>query len=297
MLELRRLEVLAAAAREGSLAAGARKLGLTAGAASQAVAALEASTGVVLLTRLPRGVRPTPAGERLVAHAEAVLATLHRAEAELAGQNGQSIRIAAPPTAVYGLIPGVLTRLRATAPELEVTVLELEPGPARAALRAGDCEVALVNHSALLAPDLHGPWHTVHIRDEPVYAALPPGHPLAARADVAVGELADDPWLTQPPMSPCQELIQHACAAAGFAPDITATCGDYRSILALVGAGTGVSLIPELALTGLATPPVALLPTRPRISRRINALVTARTQTTAPARAVLDALLEYEQHR
>lgn len=294
MLEMRRLEVLAAAVREGSLAAAARTLGITPGAASQALAALEAQAGVALLDRLPRGVRPTPAGERLAAHAEAAIATLHRAEAELAGGIGGVVRVAAFATAVFGLLPGVLARLGSAAPELEVQVLELEPDAARAALRAGECDIALVNHLALLAPDRHGPWEVLHLRDEPVFAALPVDHPLATRAAVGVEQLAGDRWITQVPASPCQVLVQRACAAAGFVPDVRATCSDYRSVLALVGAGAGVSLVPELALAGLHAPPVALVPTRPRIRRRIAALVAARTGVAPGTRAVVDALRERE---
>ena len=294
MLDVRRLEVLATAVREGSLAAAARKLGLTAGAASQAIAALESQVGVALLERLPRGVRPTPAGERLAAHAEAVLTTLLRAESELAGDGAPSVvRLAAFPTAVIGLLPPVLAELSRT--DVDVQIIELEPDLARAAVRKGDCDLALVNQYSLLTPDAHGPWEVVHIRDEPVLAALPSSHPFAGRAHVSIRQLGDDPWITQPPGSPCQELVQRVCAAAGFAPHVAATCADYRSILALVGAGVGVSLIPELALDGLRAPPVALIPTRPRTQRRINALVSSRPGIPAATRTVLDAILDQER--
>ena len=294
MLDPRRLEILAAAVRDGSLAAAARRLGLTPGATSQAIAALEAQTGVQLLERRSRGIVPTPAGERLAAHAEAVLAALQRAEAELAGPVGGTVRIAAFPTAVAGLLPSVLKRLDERAPDIEVQVLELEPGPARAALRSGECELALVNHYSLLTPDAHGPWQVVHLRDERVFAALPPDHRLADRSTVTINQLRDDPWVLQQPASPCQELVQRVCANAGFAPRVSAVCGDYRSILALIGIGQGVSLVPELAIAGLADPAAVLLPTRPRLHRRINALVSSRPGQPAATRQVLDVLVEVE---
>jgi DNA-binding transcriptional LysR family regulator len=87
------------------------------------------------------------------------------------------------------------------------------------------------------------------------------------------------------------------CATAGFAPRVVATCGDYRSILALVGAGAGVSLIPELALTGLRPPSVALVPTRPVTMRRINALVASRVGVPPAARTALDAFVDQEDTR
>jgi DNA-binding transcriptional LysR family regulator len=297
MLDVRRLAVLTAAISEGSLAAAARKLGLTPGAASQAIGALEAQAGRSLLERHARGVRATPAGERLAAQADAVFATLRQAEAELSNGHVGAVRIAAFPSAVIGLVPPVLRRLRESAPGLRIHIVELEPGPARAALRAGDCDLAVVNHHSLLAPDTRGPWEIVHIRDEPVVAALPADHRLARRASVSVGQLADADWIMQQPASPCQELVQRVCATAGFAPRVVATCGDYRSILALVGAGAGVSLIPELALTGLRPPSVALVPTRPVTMRRINALVASRVGVPPAARTALDAFVDQEDTR
>lgn len=297
MLDVRRLAVLTTAISEGSLAAAARKLGLTPGAASQAIGALEAQAGRALLERHARGVRPTPAGERLAAQADAVFATLRQAEAELSNGHAGAVRLAAFPTAIIGLLPAVLHRLRQTAPGLRLQVVELEPGPARAALRSGDCDLAVVNHHSLLAPDTRGPWEIVHLRDEPVFAALPVDHRLARRASIPVGQLADADWIMQQPASPCQELVQRVCATAGFAPRVAATCSDYRSILALVAAGAGVSLIPELALTGLANPAVAFIPTRPATTRRINALASSRVGVNPAVRTVLTALAGQEDVR
>src|SRR5580765_6651254 len=99
MLDLRRLEVLAAAVRERSIASAARSLGITPSAASQALSALEAQAGTRLLRRQARGVVPTAAGERLAAHAAAVLSQLATAETELATGVSGDLRVAAFPTA------------------------------------------------------------------------------------------------------------------------------------------------------------------------------------------------------
>jgi DNA-binding transcriptional LysR family regulator len=203
--------------------------------------------------------------------------------------------VAAFPTAVMGLLPAAVRRLRRDAPQLRVEILELEPDDARLALRAGSCDLALVNHHSLLAPDGRGPWQVVHIRDERVRVAVSLDHPLAGRSQVAIAGLETEAWVMQQPASPCQELAQRLCAAGGFAPQVVATCGDYRSILALVAADVGVSIVPELALTGLDVSGVALIETRPRTQRRINALLSSRTDAAPAARAFLNALLEEER--
>ena len=273
MLDMRRLEVLAAAVRERSLAAAAKSLGITPSAASQAISALEAQAGTPLLVRRARGVAPTAAGERLALRAEAMLAQLEAAERELAGPHPGRIRIAAFPTAVYGLLPTVLGRFHDELAQTSVEIIELEPDDARAALRANEVDLALVNHDASLAPDAHGSFRVHHIVDEPVYATLPANHRLASGRRVDLTTLTHDSWVMQTPASPCQQLTMHVCAEAGFAPNVAATCGDYRSILALVATGCGVALTPRLATRGLNTEGVALKTTRPAIRRRINALV------------------------
>jgi DNA-binding transcriptional LysR family regulator len=289
MLDVRRLEVLSTTLREGSIAAAARSLAITPSAASQALSALEAQTGAVLLERLPRGVRPTAAGERLAAQAEAVLSMLAMAEAELDGRT-TSLRVAAFPTAVIGLLPAALVALRTTRPDLHVQVVELEPDDGRAALRAGDVDVALVNHHAVLAPDARGPWRVEHLADEPVLVALPRGHRLATRPFVRVEQLREDAWIMQKPASPCQDLVQRVCGGGGFAPAVVAACGDYRSILALVGAGVGVSLVPQTGFVGVDVSSVALVPLRPAVRRRINALVSTRPGVGLAARPLVDGL-------
>jgi len=291
MLDVRRLEVLSATLREGSIAGAARSLAITPSAASQALSALEAQTGAVLLERQARGVRPTPAGERLAAQADAVLSLLSRAESELDGRT-TSLRVAAFPTAVIGLLPAALVGLRTETPDLHVQLLELEPDDARVALRSGEVDVALVNHHAVLAPDTRGPWRVEHIVDEPVLAALPCSHRLAGRPSVRVEQLREDAWIMQKPASPCQDLVQRVCGGGGFAPTVVASCGDYRSILALVGAGVGVSLVPQTGFFGVDTSSVALVPLRPAVRRRINALVSTRPGVSLAARPLLDQLVD-----
>ena len=309
MLDVRRLTVLAAAVRERSIAAAARYLDITPSAASQAIGALEAQAGTQLLVRRARGVVPTAAGERLAVHAEAVMAQLATAELELAGGDRGVLRVAAFATAVAGLLPLTLARLREMEPELLIRVLEAEPNAARAALSSGEVDVALVNHHALLAPDAGGPWRVMHVLDELVLAALPAKHRLvsaltdgaanhrAGRSQgpskaVDIGDLAADDWVMQAAASPCQELVVRVCADAGFAPSVSATCADYYSILRLVQAGHGVALVPKLALGDRLPDGVKMLPLRIPVTRRVNVLLPPDRADTPTIQALLAAVRE-----
>src|ERR671917_1195275 len=102
MFDVKQLRVLKAVAEHGSFSAAAEALSYTQPAISQQVAALEKQTGTTLVDRTSRGVRLTDAGLTLVDHAEAVLARLAAAEAELeamAGIRGGRVRLAPVPTA------------------------------------------------------------------------------------------------------------------------------------------------------------------------------------------------------
>src|SRR5919199_3607154 len=130
MLDVRRLQLLRAVAREGSLSAAARASGYTQPAVSHSINRLEAEVGTALLTRLGRGVQLTDAGLALVEHADAVLSRLDAAEEEvasIAGLRAGRVRLAAFPSASATLISGALARLRAEHPGIAVTFTEHEP--------------------------------------------------------------------------------------------------------------------------------------------------------------------------
>src|ERR671932_1359747 len=115
MLDVRRMRVLREVARQGSFSAAADALAYTQSAVSQQIAALEREAGVRLVERNARGVRLTDAGRALVEHADAILARLADAEAELeaiAGLRGGRLRLASVPTPGSALVPPALSTFR-----------------------------------------------------------------------------------------------------------------------------------------------------------------------------------------
>src|SRR5687767_11232013 len=106
MLDVRRLRLLRELHARGTIAAVADALQYTPSAVSQQLAVLEREAGVPLLERVGRGVRLTDAGRRLVEHADAVLARLEAAEAELAeGTEVRGrVRVASFQTAARALV-------------------------------------------------------------------------------------------------------------------------------------------------------------------------------------------------
>ena len=251
MLDVRRMRVLREVALKGSFSAAADALSFTQSAVSQQVAALEREAGAVLVERSARGVRLTEAGEAVVRHAEAILARLAEAEAELeaiAGLRGGRLRLAAFESAAATLMPVAIARFAAAHPAVELSMTLLEPEESLAGMRAGDVDLA-VTFGAGAAEDRMGDGlEHVHVLEDPMYLVLGEGHPLAHKRAVRLADVAGEPWIGGAPDCECNQLINAACLRSGFQPRIAFETDDYAAVQGFVAAGVGVSLIAELGL-------------------------------------------------
>src|SRR5215468_10732279 len=140
MLDVRRMRVLREVAVRGSFSAAAEALSFTQSAISQQIAALEREAGTTLVQRNARGVRLTEAGEALVRHADAILARLGEAEAELeaiAGVRGGRLRLAAFESAGATLMPLAIADFRRRHPDVELSMIMAEPDESLPLLKAG----------------------------------------------------------------------------------------------------------------------------------------------------------------
>ncbi|MEU4538314.1 LysR family transcriptional regulator [Streptosporangium sp. NPDC023825] len=278
MLDVRRLRLLCDLAQLGTIAAVARSHTYTPSAVSQQLAALEREAGVPLLERTGRRVVLTPAGVVLVRHAETVLAALEDAGAALAAARGEPagpLRIGAFPTAVRTLLPAALVTLGLDHPGLELMVTELDPVAMPEALRERRLDVALVNDYDVMPVE---PGHTldaVPLLDETVFLAMPsagtdPGADLSADLSAdPVGDARHAAWIVGSPGTACHAVALQVCRTAGFSPLVRHHADDFDAVLALVAAGQGVSLVPQLAA---ARPPagVRLVPLATRRRTRVT---------------------------
>jgi DNA-binding transcriptional LysR family regulator len=300
MLDVKQLRVLKAVAEHGSFSAAAEALSYTQPAISQQIAALERSAGATLVDRTSRGVRLTDAGRALVDHAHVVLARLAAAEAELdaiAGVRGGRVRLASFPTASAALLPPALARFTERHPDVELTFLEKEPEDAIQMLRAGELEVAIVfefhNLSQAEWDRLYGGAELHPLVDDPMYLALPLGHPLAHKPRVRLEDLSDELWIQEGnPRNPCGRLHQAACVNAGFDPRIGFRSDDYNVVQGMVAAGVGVSLLPSFALANVRDDIVVRSLGKTAPARQIAAATLAGGYRSPATEAMLDILRE-----
>jgi DNA-binding transcriptional LysR family regulator len=247
MLDVRRLSVLREVARQGSFSRAAESLGYTQPAISRQIAILERETGATLVDRRPDGVRLTDAGELLVARAEAVLGLLEDAEAELQellGMASGRLRMSTLTSAAATIMPQAIAAFRKRLPGVELSVSMVDPVGVVPALRAGELDLALCNDPA------HGDFgdiDSLHLFDEPMLIALPPGHPLGLRDALRLRELAGERWMLGTTTAcPDAGRFIRACHTAGFEPEIAFHNDDYGAILGFVAAGVGVAPVPEM---------------------------------------------------
>ncbi|MQS11818.1 LysR family transcriptional regulator [Streptomyces kaniharaensis] len=283
MLDVRRLRLLRELAHLGTIAAVAEALSFSPSAVSQQLSVLEKEAGVPLLERTGRRVALTPAGRNLVRHAEAVLARLEQADAELAhARQGLAgpLRIGTYPSAARAIIPAVLAELAGWHPDLEPMVTEVDPAAVAAALRAGELDIALVHEYDLVPADPEpGLAVTRPVFTEPMY--------LAARKPGTVAEQRTAPWILSPRGTLCHTMAVRACESAGFAPRIRHQIDDFTTVLALVAAGQGVALVPHL---GTAQPPPGVVLTRLPMYRRTRAAFRAGAGSHPAISAFVSAL-------
>jgi DNA-binding transcriptional LysR family regulator len=295
MLDVRRMRVLREVAQRGSFSAAADALAYTQSAVSQQIAALEREAGTRLVERNARGVRLTDAGRALVEHADAILARLADAEAELeaiAGLRGGRLRLAAFPSAGATIMPEAIARFRARHPAVELTLEPADPEPALVKLRSGDADLVLDITGSLRPPREDG-IERVHLLDDPMYVALPQGHPLAHKRNLKLEELADESWILGTTGScPDASIFLHSCQLAGFEPHVTFNSDDYFAIQGFVAAGVGASFIPDLALITVRDD-IVVRSLGPRPPARVIWAATLKDSYASPARvAMLDILAE-----
>ncbi|MEU3572771.1 LysR family transcriptional regulator [Kitasatospora sp. NPDC036755] len=245
-LELRHLRVLCAIADTGSVGRAAVLLGASQPATSTQLRRIERHLGAPLFERTAAGVAPTCFGAEVVAAARELLTRadrLGRGPGPQAGPVPRELRLAATGSP---LLPGLVVRARHQRPGQRFAltpvrrsrdVVELlERGEADAAV-AVDHPGRELRHSPAVA-------HR-GIVTEPLFVALPAGHRLRHRAEVALADLAEEEWFLTPDDGAGWRGVFHgACAAAGFTPvAVHELPGGRLELQELIAAGLGVSVV------------------------------------------------------
>jgi DNA-binding transcriptional LysR family regulator len=264
-MELRQLRYFVAVAEELHFRRAAERLHISQPPLSQQIRALEHELGFALLIRTRRRVELTPAGEAFLRDARALLGELDGAVATArridAGQTGR-LRVGFVGSALLSIVPGTVERFRAARPGVAIELRERSTVDQLRAVAAGVVDIGLVRPPI----EEDGALRAATVLRERTVAALPAGHPLAALGRVPLRRLAAEPLVLFPrDQAPgFHDLLIGALADTGAGPRVIQYAPEMLTIIGLVAAGTGVSLVPasvsRLALDGVTYRPVTGAP-------------------------------------
>ena len=237
----------------------------------------------------------------LVERAGPLLEAAARAEAELAEAVGSVTgrgRIASFQSGALRIAIPAIARLRRDAPQLRCELVASEPEEALPALALGDVDLVIGDEWQ------HAPWrmpaglerHELVI--DPVLLALPADHPAARgrRRVVGLAELADAVWITGPQGLGWNDITERLCLEAGFTPSVRHRANDAVVAAGLVASGSGVALLPRLALPD-GDPRIAVRRVgRPGPARAIHAVTRAVDARRPSTQALLAAVREAAGH-
>ena len=244
-MELRNIRSFVAAADTLHFGEAAQRVHITQPALSRQIQKLEDELGVRLFDRKGHGVLLTHAGGAFLSEARRILKQIERA-AERTRQAGRGmvglLRMGFVASVTFNLLPALLLHIRAQAPELQLELMEMGTTQQIAAVNAGTMDIGLVRPPLVQDDGLS----IRRLMEEPIVAVLPAGHRLADKQDLAVSDLADQPFVMYPRrLGPgLFDRIVAVCQWAGFSPNVVQEAALVPTVVGLVAGGLGVALVP-----------------------------------------------------
>ena len=243
-MELRHLHYFVAVAEELHFGRAATRLLIVQPSLSQQIQQLEKELGFPLLTRTKRSVELTDAGKVFLTEARKVLAQVQEAKraAQRAyrGEMGRLV-IGYISSSTYDLLPMMLSAYRERFPHIDVALRELTTQEQLRSLEEESIHVGL-----LRLPINELTVRVEVVRREPIVCVLPEGHPLATQERITVSLLANEPFVLQSRQrgGGYYTQLMNLCLTSGFSPNVIQEVTEMHTIVSLVAAGMGVSLVP-----------------------------------------------------
>jgi DNA-binding transcriptional LysR family regulator len=273
-LDLRTLRAFLVVAEELHFGRAATRLAMAQPPLSQLIRRLEKAVGYSLFVRDTRKVELTPAGLALVDLARDLFTRLDgglkHVQSIGRGEAGRLV-VGFTATVALHLLPLVIGRFRDAYPAVEVGLFEMLPDPLHEALGNRAIDVAIMRE-----PSTDTDARIIPLLDEPFVAVLPAAHRLADKADpFDLSDLRGEPFVLFPQDRASKNLakILALCAESSFLPRVVQEVPGWQTAISMVGAGIGVSILPE-SVRVLHLPGVVYR----RISSEIQSVIALMTR-------------------
>lgn len=257
-LDLRLVRYFIAVAQELHFGRASKRLHIAQPSLSQQIRRLESQLGVALFTRTSRRVELTAAGAALLRDGDRLLRHAERTVAATRKASDDTLTIGFYGSAATALLPPTLKAFAHTHPSTQVTIRELLFGSLDD-LTNGTVDLAFTRLTADQVADL--PVHLLELSREPRMLALPRSHRLADRSELSLSELDQEAFVVNPAARDnalarwLTEQHRH-----GLRGRITAEARSVTELLAMVAAGTGVTLVPAAVAHHHQPPEITYVP-------------------------------------
>jgi DNA-binding transcriptional LysR family regulator len=247
-MEFRHIRSFLSVAETLHFGRSARLLNLSQPALSLQVKALEDELGIQLLSRNRQGTVLTEAGQAFREDAAVALEKLEfakrKAQWAAAGKLGY-IRIGFISTAGFEIVPNLMRRFRKSYPDVEFSIRNILTGAQLEMIDDGLLDVGFLR----LPIETRKEIEVTTVHREPFIAILPSWHPLAAKKEIRLRELKGNPFViyAREHAPGFHDLLTRILSNAGVVPKVVQTAGEMPTLISLVDAGVGVSIVPASA--------------------------------------------------
>jgi DNA-binding transcriptional LysR family regulator len=267
-MDIRELRYFVEVVRHNGFGRATEALHVTQPAISRGIKQLEEELGQRLLIREPKAIRLTNEGVILLRHARLILQQVGNLRSELRDAGTAvtgTLRVGLPPGVGSTFFAEVITEFRARCPLVELQIAEFGTNQMENALREGLVEIA----AAMLPLDAQQ-YESQRFATEKLVLVIERKHRLARMRSVRLRNLAAETFVLLTEDFRINDLLCNACGLHGFAPKVAGRSSHFDFVIAMVGAGMGVTVLPKGVWDQNASPEFAAIPiTNPTLSYEI----------------------------
>ena len=275
-MNIKKYEAFVRAVELGSLTKAAVELGYTQSGISHMMQSLEEELGFALMVRTSSGILPNPEGELLLPVIRQLLGTnetLEQCITKIRGADTGRVRIAALPGVAAYWLPRILRTFQKDFPNVEIHVMEGSADAIEEMMDHREADLCIYN------PGEAVPFEWEPLYRDPMVALLPPDHPLAGALALPLDALMQECFLM--PMAGYDREVRRILNQLEQYPRIRFSACSDRTIISMVEAGLGVSILPALLVENHSSC-AAVVPLNPPQYRMLG-MGVPQLKTASPA--------------
>ncbi|EMG28421.1 transcriptional regulator GltC [Listeria fleischmannii 1991] len=281
-MELRQLKYFMEVARVEHMTQASENLHVAQSAVSRQIIKLEEELGVALFERVGRNMRLTNVGKDFLAQAKRAVNELQKAEAivtEYTNPKIGTVRVGLPNSLATKVLPAVISEFRKNYPDISYQFMEGSNAELTNMLLSGDLDLTFLSP----VPTETEFFYTTRFFDEKLKVIVPKSHPLSNELTLTLHDLKNEKFILYPNDFDLFQIVQTSAKKKGITLDIAFQSTDFYTIQGLVGAGLGISILPEMILDGAIFKETISIPLRDKDLRRSVGLITAKKRKLSPS--------------